>query len=418
MLAKAVIAALALSAVFAASATGDVTTTQATSTAKIASGCLYSATKTITDQVGVQEVNACSAIQGDLLFQGEELTSVILSVLYVYGDVIVQNATQLVSFNAANLAQVEGDFQLNTLQLLSDLNLANLNSVGTLLWQALPALGSTGLTATPGLTKAQLVTVTDTGLENLDGINAVNVAVYDVNNNKDMNNMNVELQTVLQTLNIQYNSQDLEVTLPALLWAGNLTVSDVSSFTVGLLGTVNGSVYITNNTLELLSFPNVTEVGSITITNNDDLTKVLFPELTAVSGAFVIANNTDLTDSGDFDSLKSVGNLIIEGAFKNASFPALTNVRGTFEFNSTGTASCDEFSGVTVHGKTYVCVSKSTTLSFSRSNTLSEDATSTNGGASDSSSKKSSSSSKAGAAAVVADSFVAGAAALGLAVLL
>ncbi|ODQ78293.1 hypothetical protein BABINDRAFT_181292 [Babjeviella inositovora NRRL Y-12698] len=395
------LASVAVGLVLAADSSIDVTTTSATSTAPIASGCSFTATQTVTAAADYQKLNACNAIKGSIVFENAGLDTVIFNPQYVYGDVIVRNATLLTSFVAPNLVEITGDFVLNGLTILSNLNLAALVSVGTLSWTALPALESTGLTKAVGISKAQSVSISDTSLINLDGLNAVDVAIYDINNNNALENIDVFLQTVTDNLFVQYNSKNVEVSFPDLKWVGNLSVADVGSFEATNLQTVNGSVYFINNTFESLDLKNLTSAGAFTVSDNSDLTELNFNSLKEVTGAFVIANNSDLTTVDKFGALTTVGTLVMDGGFNNVTLPSLSAVRGTFNFASTGTADCDAFSGVTVRGKT--------------SSSLGSDATTAKSKSSDSSS----SSSKAAAApfnadklSVVAGVIVAGAAAL------
>lgn len=107
----------------------------------------------------------------------------------------VFNATQAVQFNAATLELVSGELALSANTIMASLNLAQLTTVGSFSISALPALENIGLTT--GITSAESVIISDTGLSSLQGINVVKLKTFDVNNNADIQTIDSGLQKLL-----------------------------------------------------------------------------------------------------------------------------------------------------------------------------------------------------------------------------
>ena len=110
-----------------------------------------------------------------------------------------------------------------------------------------------------------------------------------------------------------------------------------------------------------ISAPNLTMVGSsLSFVNCTSLTNMSFPQLTSIGGTFLIANNTQLSTIGGFDQVTTIGGSIDwTGSFNNASLPAINDVRGGVNVqSSSSTFQCPfpniQSNGV-VKGKGFVC---------------------------------------------------------------
>ena len=126
------------------------------------------------------------------------------------------------------LQLVSGVLEFNANTILSNLNLAQLTTVGSFSLNALPALEKTGLTA--GITSADSVIISDTGLSSLTGINVFKLKVFNVNNNDNIDTIDSGLQEVTDTIDISYNAEKVDVILKQLSSAKNIVLQQVNSF--------------------------------------------------------------------------------------------------------------------------------------------------------------------------------------------
>lgn len=338
---------------------------------------------------------------GKVKIAGSGYSNVDLSnVQAFYGD-LTMNGTDVVSFVAPNLQLVSGDFELTFNHLLQTLNLAQLATVNAFTLTALPALTNVGLTS--GITTAQLIVISDTGLNSLDGINVFSLKVFNVNNNGAIATINSGLQKVTDQLIITDNGKDAVVTMNKLTAVNDLTLGKVSNFTVGNLTSINGSIAISQSYMQSIDLSQIKAINnSLTIYSNDNLNSLNFSSLQSLGGALQISENPQLKSfQGSFASLKTVGGaVLINGTFDNGTFESLQNVAGGFSFISTdGDLSCDEFNKLNkngdIKGNSYICSGAGTASSSSTGTAKASGLTSTGGLAS--SSTKSSSSKKSDA---------------------
>lgn len=215
-----------------------------------------------------------------------------------------------ISLSAADLNAISGTFTLQNLTQLSTLSMTSLSSVGTIVWQSLPALNS--LTFSTGVQSADSITISDTFLASLDGISLQTVGSMDINNNGRLTQIDLDLKNLTGELKLQANGQKLAVSLNDLVWAANLTIANVTTFTAPSLATVNGSAYFDSNYFTEFSAPNLTKTtsGSFSFINNGAMTTLNVPELATVGGGFTVVNNT---------------------AFQNLTLPKLADVGGAVD---------------------------------------------------------------------------------------
>lgn len=374
-----------------------------TATPSVASACSFK-DFTATDNGGISSVAACPTAVGDVNIEGSSVDSIDLTgVRQVYGDLYI-NGTKATVLNAPDLQLVSGKFTLARSTNLATANLAQLTTVGTLLFDSLPALEKTGLTS--GITSAESITISNTALHSLDGINVYKLKVFDVNNNHAIESIDSALQTVTDQLQVEYNAEKVEVVLDRLSSANNVVLSEISSLSVSNLTSINGSLAISKNTFDSFEFKELTSIGkSLSIKDNDDLEEFDFPKLKSVGGALDIQNNEKLKSFAYFDKLETIGGSVnIDGDFDNGTFPKLNKVAGGFNLSTTGDLSCDTFTKLNskgdIKGDKFYCRGASSTVSSSSSKSGNSNGQSTSSGSGSSSeSSGSSSSTSKGAAA-------------------
>jgi hypothetical protein len=314
-----------------------------------ASAICTQSTATINSQADATQLASCSTISGSVVVSAS--ASGVISLdgpQQITGDLICENAGGLTSLGSISLGSIGGSFTLNNLTLLSTLSMTDLQSVGTISWQALPALSQLTFPAT--VSQAKSVTISNTFLSTLDGINLGTVDTLQIDNNNRLKTFSTQVANITQGLNINANGNSLDVSFPNLIWAANMTFRNISSISIPSLATVNGSLGFYGNYMTSIAAPNLTTVGSysdgtgsMAFVANAKLNNISMPSLTSVGGADQIANNTDLGGIS-FPALSTVGGAIdFSGNFTTPILPALTIVKGNFNIQSQQAIDCTGF---------------------------------------------------------------------------
>jgi len=227
----------------------------------------------------------------------------------ITGDFSVLNNGVLENFSSSSLRTVGGAFTMNNVTKLSTLTFSSLTSVRALAWQSVTNLNA--VTLGP-LSKADEVTISDTFLDTLTGLNLTTVKKLDINNNRRLKKFTTQLENLGDNLNIQANGIGLDIDLPNLAWIANMTIANVTKFAVPSLQVVNGSMRFDSNYFETFNAPNLThtESGDISFVGNGALNNMTFPKLTSIGGGLLIANNTGLDKVTYFSKLTDVGGAI------------------------------------------------------------------------------------------------------------
>ncbi|KAG4029396.1 hypothetical protein MFRU_016g01490 [Monilinia fructicola] len=321
-------------------------------------------TATINSAADATALADCKTIKGDVVVSATAPGIISLSgPEEISGDLIIENNGAITSFSSDTLSSVDGTFTLNNLTLLSTLQFSSLTKIGTINWAALPALPS--LTFTNAVRSAKSVTITNTFLSTLDGINLDTVDTLNINNNNRLKTFSTQVGNVTTLLNIDSNGKSLDVSFPNLIWAANMTFRNVSSVSIPSLAVVNGSLGFYENYFTSLNAPNLTAVGNtangqggLAFVANPSLANITIPNLETVGGAFQIANNSALGGIS-FPKLTQVGGAIdFSGNFTTPELPKLNDVKGGFNMQSTTSIDCSGFKSEHDSGNiqgTYTC---------------------------------------------------------------
>ena len=269
--------------------------------------CSNAATTTIQNAGDASALASCSTFSGSIAIATGTTDQISLDgVQTITGSLTADNVTQLTGLSGSSLEVIRDSFTLNGLTILTTLNFPRLAEVGTLDWTALPALQ--GLSFTTGVQQASVVSIQNTQLNTLDGINLQMVDSMTIANNPYLNDINMQLGNITQALILEANGRNVSATFPNLEWAFNMTFRNVSQVSIPSLAAVNGSVGFYANFFESIAGPNLTSVGgSLSFVSNEAMTNLSFPELTTVNGGLQVANNTALEDIDGFPALKTVG---------------------------------------------------------------------------------------------------------------
>ncbi|KAF4551642.1 putative GPI-anchored cell wall organization protein [Elsinoe fawcettii] len=316
---------------------------------RAAAQCSSTGTFTIQNQGDAGRLSGCATYTGSIAIQTGTTSDISLDgVRAITGSLGADNAVGLPSLSANSLESIGDNFSLTNMTLLTSLNFPRLTEVGSLVWQTLPRLSSLGFTS--GLRRADSVRIIDTQLGSLDGINLETVGEFYISNNNQLNEIEMQLEQVTGAWNIEFNGRQTRVSLPNLENAFNMTFRNVSSISIPSLNSVNSSLGFWAGLYESIAAPNLTSVGgSLVFVSNAQLTNVSMPRLTTVRGALQVANNTEYDSIDGFPAVATVGGAVdAYGNFSDFQLPAISNVAGAFNLQSTAdiSAVCSRFNGL------------------------------------------------------------------------
>lgn len=220
------------------------------------------------------------------------------------------------TLSASSLSQIDDSFTLKDIQLLSTLNFPMLTAVDTVDWEGLPNLG--GLSFTAGLQQVSSLSIQNTVLGTLDGIDLVEVDTLFVVNNFFLNDITMQLGNVSTAMTISANGDTVRAEFPNMEWASNVSLADCTDINMDSLSAVNGSFGVGSSFMESISLPNLTVVGgSFAFIDNNKLTNISAPSLRQLSaGGLIIANNTNLEKVDGFPRLANIGGAVdMAGSF-------------------------------------------------------------------------------------------------------
>lgn len=304
-------------------------------------------TFTINSQADISALLSCTTLTGDVVIGNQtDATLDFTGIKVIDGDLTLLNNNLVSTLKSSTTTEISGAFHLQNLTTLSTLAFTELTSVGSINWVSLTAIDV--LTFTAGISTASSIVVSDTFLSSLDGVDVASADTININNNRRLVSYTSSLGNLTTLLNINANGLDLQVSFPELIWIANMTISNVSSFSVPSLQTVNGSMRFDSNFFTSFSAPNLTATtsGDVSFVSNAQLTNITLPQLTSIGGGFLLANNTAQDKVNGFNKLKTVGGAInMRGNFTDIELPALNDVKGAFDIVSTGdiSASCATF---------------------------------------------------------------------------
>lgn len=228
----------------------------------------------------------------------------------IEGSLVANNASQLTGLSSGTLEVITDSFTLNQNTILSTLNFARLRDVSQIEWNALPQLQ--GLSFTTGVQMVEGLSIQNTQLGSLDGINLQTADTVYIANNNYLNDITMQLGNVSDSMVLEANGRNVSAIFPNMKWGNDLTFRNCSQVSLPSLATTNGSLGFYANFFEMLSAPNLTNVGGdLSFISNEDMTNFSMPQLTKVGGGLNVANNTGL---------------------RSIAFPALETVVGALDF--------------------------------------------------------------------------------------
>ncbi|KAL9131039.1 MAG: hypothetical protein Q9217_000925 [Psora testacea] len=327
----------------------------ALATTAVAQRCSASATFTVTQSADASQIASCTTYSGSIAIptdltdtpDGNGHTSLSIDgVEKIEGNVTIDNAGTLSSLSFADLKSITG-LQLGGLQLLSELSMPQIQNVSQMNLTALPALQQFSFGGS-GVTQARSILITNTGLSSLQGLDQLEtVDSFNVNNNQALQNISLQVSSIKNAINIAANDgfqSGLTTSFPMLQTAMNMTFRNCSSVSLPSLANVSQYLGFYGNTMESFAAPNLTTVGGLVFVDNTELTNISIPNLTSVNGSCQIANNTMLKEVDGLQELSIIAaSLDFNGNFTDVQLPALSQVRGAFNLQTSAEFDCSAF---------------------------------------------------------------------------
>merc|ERR1711967_74267 len=128
-----------------------------------------------------------------------------------------------------------------------------------------------GLSFTTGLQMVESLSIQNTQLGSLDGINLQVADTVYIANNNFLNDITMQLGNVSDSMVLEANGLNVSAIFPNMKWGNELTFRNCSQVSLPSLATTNGSM------------PVLTKVGGgLNVANNTGLRTIAFPQLETV----------------------------------------------------------------------------------------------------------------------------------------
>ena len=222
------------------------------------------------------------------------------------------------TITAGSLQSVK-DLNLTNLVHLSSLSMSSLGTTGNITLMGLSSLQTFDF-GTPGVKKAGGITIINTQITSLNGLNqATDVLSQDVSDNRFLSQIGMNITKVggisIGPNNVERGQQAM---FPNLQTGTFMSFRNCSAVSVPSLTNVSTLLGLYGNTFQSFSAPNLTWAGGLVVDDNPKLTNLSFPKLVNVNGSnatLQIANNTALLKVDGFPKLEVVsGNVDLSGA--------------------------------------------------------------------------------------------------------
>lgn len=264
----------------------------------------------------MSQISDCGTYNGDIVIDATASGSIaITGISHLRGDLTCNNATGLTGLSFHQLVTISGGFSLEGLTRLADLNFDSIMEVGDIGFYDLPALQV--LDFATGIETADRVTISNTGLRDLSGIELVACNSLDISRNSNLITINLNgITNTTGEINIVANGAGLDVSLGGLTSSSGINVQNADTLNFTVLDTVTGTLELSYNNFRSFAAPDLTLVLDMDITNNPLLSNLSFPLLPEITGGLSITNNSRLTAISGFPDLTTIsGNLNLTGRF-------------------------------------------------------------------------------------------------------
>lgn len=269
---------------------------------------------TISSSDDASKLESCTFYEGNIIISSNAIGQIdVPGVQTITGNFTCAHASSLTAISATSLRQIGGILDLEELRNLNFLQLPAINRIEGIRWISLPALQS--LSFGSGVTQADQVNISNTGLLDLRGIELTKVAYMNIENNAYLKTVILNsLTNVTQTLLFATNSAELDLSFPNLESAADLTFRTVSSISMPSLFDVQGAMSFYSSHFDNFAAPNLTGIGGTIVFVDSAINGLDMPNLGSIGGALFLANNTNLKNIS-LNGLRTLGSPEMYGSF-------------------------------------------------------------------------------------------------------
>lgn len=253
----------------------------------------------------------------------------------IEGNFIIEDSSEIVGIEGRILERVGGTFSLQSLTSLVSLDIPLLYAVKVIDWKVVPILNTVLLSSE--IDDIKSIIISDTSLSVIDGFDKIEeIDVFNINNNRFLEIIKTNIKEVKQQFTIHANAKEMELEMPELQYAENITVRDTSKVSMPNLEKVSSSMEFIENLFVDLELPKLTAVGgTLGIIENSNLKNVDLGSVSTIKGGLMISNNNKLESLDFLPKLKQIGGAIyFEGRFQDTEFPDLKLVKGSAYINT------------------------------------------------------------------------------------
>jgi hypothetical protein len=197
---------------------------------------------------------------------------------------------------------------------LTTLLAMSLNTIEVVVLQNVPLLTSWG---EPNSTVLDQLVVENTLLTDISLPYVETMQEIQINNNPNLSTIDFSaVKNVTNYCHIQKNNPYVYVSLDELQWANNISWRDIGDAVLPKLDKVNGSLEISDSSVNTIELPKLAYAGGLTFQNNENLTYIGAGDVNSIGDfSITIVNNSKLASPGNFSSLEKASGIELSGDF-------------------------------------------------------------------------------------------------------
>ena len=282
-----------------------------------AESCSASTTTISSSEQAASFASACATFTGDVAVATDTTDDIVLDGLQeIQGSLLVSDVTQLATLSSSTLEKITDRLYVYATTILTTINFTQLHDVSVIELTAIPALQELSILQT--LETVTNISIQNTQIDALQGFSLATIATLEIANNPYMNTINLQPYNITGSLIIEANGRSLDVSMPNIQSAQNMTFRNCSSISIPSITQINGSLGLYSNQITSFSgAPLLREVnGGLSFVSNQYMANMSLPELQSVAGGFLVVNNTNLTELDQLYNLRTISGAVeLEGDF-------------------------------------------------------------------------------------------------------
>ncbi|KAI3406025.2 hypothetical protein KGF56_001244 [Candida oxycetoniae] len=297
----------------------------------------------------LQDLNAiieCETIIGDIIISEFDYPIITLAKLSkLEGNLTIYKSPELVRVESPQLSSIEGWFKLYELTSLALISFPSLKKVKILCWEILPILSNVQFNHE--IHGIESITISDTSLTGFSGFLANELKVLDINNNRFLDSIECNVETISDYFHLSANAKEIKVNLPNLKKVNELSINNVEILQLDNLERIDNSMKLNDNFFHSIKFLKLKYIGgTLDLSKNSKLTSIDFPQLNEVQGGLMLIKNPLIEKVNCFPNLNIIGGALeIKGPITDISLKDLKLVKGSAIISSTSPAfDCEKWS--------------------------------------------------------------------------